>query len=72
MTITVLGSTGSIGVNTLDVVRQHGDRFKVHALVAGRNRVPSPAAGMTALVIVKAMAPRVYDGHFEGVNSNGP
>ena len=37
MTITVLGSTGSIGVNTLDVVRQHGDRFKVHALVAGRN-----------------------------------
>ncbi|MDQ2774054.1 MAG: 1-deoxy-D-xylulose-5-phosphate reductoisomerase [Acidobacteriota bacterium] len=37
MTITVLGSTGSIGVNTLDVVRQHGDRFKIHALVAGRN-----------------------------------
>jgi 1-deoxy-D-xylulose-5-phosphate reductoisomerase len=37
MTITVLGSTGSIGVNTLDVVRQHGDRFKVYALVAGRN-----------------------------------
>ncbi len=37
MNITVLGSTGSIGVNTLDVVRQHGGRFKVHALVAGRN-----------------------------------
>jgi 1-deoxy-D-xylulose-5-phosphate reductoisomerase len=37
MNITVLGSTGSIGVNTLDVVRQHGDRFKVHGLVAGRN-----------------------------------
>jgi 1-deoxy-D-xylulose-5-phosphate reductoisomerase len=37
MTLTVLGSTGSIGVNTLDVVRQHGDRFKIHALVAGKN-----------------------------------
>jgi len=37
MNITVLGSTGSIGVNTLDVVRQNPDRFKIHALVAGKN-----------------------------------
>jgi 1-deoxy-D-xylulose-5-phosphate reductoisomerase len=37
MKITILGSTGSIGFNTLDVVRQHGDRFQVYALVAGRN-----------------------------------
>jgi 1-deoxy-D-xylulose-5-phosphate reductoisomerase len=37
MNITVLGSTGSIGVNTLDVVRQQGDKFRIHALVAGRN-----------------------------------
>jgi 1-deoxy-D-xylulose-5-phosphate reductoisomerase len=37
MKITVLGSTGSIGVNTLDVVRQHRDRFQIHALVAGKN-----------------------------------
>lgn len=37
MSITVLGSTGSIGVNTLDVVRQQGNRFQVYALVAGRN-----------------------------------
>lgn len=35
--ITVLGSTGSIGVNTLDVVRQWTGRFGVHALVAGGN-----------------------------------
>jgi 1-deoxy-D-xylulose-5-phosphate reductoisomerase len=35
--LTVLGSTGSIGVNTLDVVRQHGERFPIFALVAGRN-----------------------------------
>ncbi|MGH9583803.1 MAG: 1-deoxy-D-xylulose-5-phosphate reductoisomerase [Bryobacteraceae bacterium] len=37
MNITVLGSTGSIGTNTLDVVRQHRDRFGVYALVAGNN-----------------------------------
>lgn len=36
-TLTILGSTGSIGTNTLDVVRQHPDYFRVFALVAGRN-----------------------------------
>lgn len=35
--LTVLGSTGSIGVNTLDVVRQWPERFGIYALVAGRN-----------------------------------
>jgi 1-deoxy-D-xylulose-5-phosphate reductoisomerase len=33
-TITVLGSTGSIGSNTLDVISRHPERFKVHALTA--------------------------------------
>ncbi len=37
--ITILGSTGSIGVSTLDVVRRHRERFSVHALVAGKNHV---------------------------------
>lgn len=32
----ILGSTGSIGVNTLDVIRAHPDQFKVTALTAGR------------------------------------
>jgi 1-deoxy-D-xylulose-5-phosphate reductoisomerase len=32
--ITVLGSTGSIGVNTLDVIARHPDRFEVFALSA--------------------------------------
>lgn len=32
--ITVLGSTGSIGVNTLDVIRRHPQRFEVFALSA--------------------------------------
>ncbi len=35
--ITVLGSTGSIGRNTLDVVRQRRHEVGVYALVAGRN-----------------------------------
>ncbi len=35
--LTVLGSTGSIGESTLDVVRRNPDRFRIHALVAGRN-----------------------------------
>lgn len=35
--LTILGSTGSIGLSTLDVVRRQGERFRVVALVAGRN-----------------------------------
>lgn len=34
--VAVLGSTGSIGVNTLDVIRAHPDRFQVVALTAGQ------------------------------------
>ena len=36
-TLTVLGSTGSIGTNTLDVVRQNRDQYRIFALAAGRN-----------------------------------
>ncbi len=32
--VAVLGSTGSIGVNTLDVIERHPDRFEVFALTA--------------------------------------
>src|SRR5579862_8261584 len=35
--LTLLGSTGSIGTSTLDVVRMWPDRFGIYALVAGRN-----------------------------------
>jgi 1-deoxy-D-xylulose-5-phosphate reductoisomerase len=35
--ISLLGSTGSIGVNTLDVVRQNRNRFSVSAMAAGNN-----------------------------------
>lgn len=36
--IALLGSTGSIGCQTLDVVRAHPDRFRVVALAAGTRR----------------------------------
>ena len=35
--LTVLGSTGSIGVNTLDVVRQNPGHYRIFALAAGQN-----------------------------------
>ena len=36
-TLAVLGSTGSIGVSTLNVVRQNKDKFNVEALIANTN-----------------------------------
>ncbi|MBU3567229.1 1-deoxy-D-xylulose-5-phosphate reductoisomerase [Polynucleobacter sp. UK-Pondora-W15] len=34
--VAILGSTGSIGVNTLEVIRAHPNRFNVAALTAGK------------------------------------
>lgn len=44
--LTILGATGSIGLNTLDVVRHHPDKFQVFALTAS-----SRAQEMAQLVI---------------------
>ena len=33
----VLGSTGSIGTQTLDIVREHRDKFEIVGLAAGSN-----------------------------------
>ena len=35
--VTILGSTGTIGVNTLDVIARHPDRYRVFALAAYAN-----------------------------------
>ena len=35
--VAILGSTGSVGRQTLDVIRSHADRFEVVGLAAGRN-----------------------------------
>src|SRR5512134_211218 len=36
--VAVLGSTGAIGTQALDVIRRHPDEVRVVALAAGRNR----------------------------------
>ena len=35
--IALLGSTGSIGMSTLDLVRQFPDQFQIYGMVAGVN-----------------------------------
>ena len=35
--LSILGSTGSIGVSTLEIVAAYPDRFRVSALTAGKN-----------------------------------
>ncbi|MDR1371766.1 MAG: 1-deoxy-D-xylulose-5-phosphate reductoisomerase [Dysgonamonadaceae bacterium] len=35
--IAILGSTGSIGTQTLDVIRSHSDKFEVYAITANNN-----------------------------------
>jgi 1-deoxy-D-xylulose-5-phosphate reductoisomerase len=35
--LAILGSTGSVGVNTLEIVQQHSERFTVVGLAAGSN-----------------------------------
>ena len=35
--VAILGSTGSVGANTLSVIGEHRERFRVVALAAGRN-----------------------------------
>ncbi|MBV9079053.1 MAG: 1-deoxy-D-xylulose-5-phosphate reductoisomerase, partial [Methylobacteriaceae bacterium] len=42
--VTLLGATGSVGRSTVEVLRQHRDRFEVAAVVAGGN-----AEGLAAL-----------------------
>lgn len=52
--VCVLGSTGSIGVSTLDVIARHPDRFRVHALSAYSRieALVSQAAETRARVVV--------------------
>ena len=61
--LTILGATGSIGLNTLDVVRQNPSEFEVYALTANVN-----VDKMVALVI--EFCPRVVVmGDAQGANA---
>ena len=43
--IIILGATGSIGMNAIDVVRSHPDDFKIVALAALRSKEECEAFG---------------------------
>ncbi len=65
--VAVLGSTGSIGCSTLDVLRRHRDRFRLVALTAGTN-----AAALDAQVAEWRPAfAGLANGTAEGGRSNG-
>ena len=63
--VAILGSTGSIGVSTLDVIARHPDRFEVTALSAFR-RTDELAKRASALDVVAAFARRYAKGAFDG------
>src|ERR671914_1901098 len=56
--LAILGSTGSIGQSTLDVVRAHPDKLKVVGLAAGSNadRLREQAAAFGATITALASA----------------
>ena len=67
--LAILGSTGSIGQSTLDVVRAHPDKLKVVALAAGSNagrlREQADAFG------VQITAKKHWSGRLEAALSDG-
>ncbi len=54
--VVVLGSTGSIGVNTLDVIARHRDRFDVFALTASTSVAAMAAQCATFRPVFAVMA----------------
>ena len=54
--LTILGSTGSIGQSTVDIIRNHRDKFSVEAMVANRNiaQLAADARELGAKVAVTA------------------
>ena len=61
--VTILGATGSIGQSTIDVIRQHRDRFQVEALVANSNvdQLASDARALGAKLAVTAAGGRLEE-----------
>lgn len=73
--VIVLGSTGSIGTQALDVIRDNPDRFRVVGLAAGRNRelaeVQAAEFGVTDLVFGAEDAAALVRGTRADVVLNG-
>ncbi len=58
--ITILGSTGSIGQSTLDVVARHRDRYRIHAL-SGHTRMTELAEQCRRFVPSRAIVATAAD-----------
>ncbi|NNE86850.1 MAG: 1-deoxy-D-xylulose-5-phosphate reductoisomerase [Silicimonas sp.] len=60
--VTIFGATGSIGQNTIDLIRRDRDAYQVQALTGGRNieRLAADAVDLKAKVAVTA-----YDAHYQ-------
>jgi 1-deoxy-D-xylulose-5-phosphate reductoisomerase len=70
--VTVLGSTGSVGVNTLDLIRQNPDRFKIVGLTAGKNVDALIAQAREFKPNVAVIAdPDCYDQLLDGLSGSG-
>lgn len=54
--LSILGATGSIGQSTLDVVRRHPDRYRVHAL-SGRQQIGQLARDCAEFAVPLAVLP---------------
>ena len=70
--ITVLGSTGSVGVNTLDVIARHPERFEVFALSAATQTdlLLAQCAKFKPQYVVMASEPHARD-LAEKIKANG-
>ena len=70
MKVAVLGSTGSIGCQTLDVVRRHSEKLEVVAIAAGRRGEQAAAQarefGVRRIALGDAEAAAAFEG-IEGV-----
>ena len=70
MKVAVLGSTGSIGCQTLDVVRRHPEKLEVVAIAAGRRGEQAAAQarefGVRRIALGDAEAAAAFEG-IEGV-----
>jgi 1-deoxy-D-xylulose-5-phosphate reductoisomerase len=67
--LTILGSTGSIGTNTLDVVRRNRHLYEVYALAAGANTqlLASQILEFRPAVVVTASNKDELAGHLRGL-----
>ncbi len=61
--VTILGSTGSVGQSTVDLIARHPERFRVEAVVAGRSveRLADQARTLNARLAVVADPSRYRD-----------